>query len=93
MLGLAVLSVACLCWLSQVFPDALQMRPKFSLSQMFPDALQMHYPTDAPQILALPNVPRCLTDAVQIFMRVGASEAKWSEAVVWGLWGSFFFLS
>ena len=31
-----------------------------------------------------------LTDASKILMRVGASEAKRSEAVVWGLWGYFF---
>ena len=39
---------------------------------------------------AIPSAPRCVRDALQILIHVGASEAKRSEAVVWGLLGSFF---
>ena len=38
---------------------------------------------------ALANAPRCLTDVPQTVIHVGASAAKQSEAVVWGLLGSF----
>ena len=41
---------------------------------------------------ALPNVPRCVRDAPQILIHVGASEAKRSEAVVWGLLVFFFLI-
>ena len=37
----------------------------------------------------IPNDPRCVRDAPQILIHVGASELKRSEAVVWGLLHSF----
>ena len=37
---------------------------------------------------ALPNLPRCLTDALRTLFHVGGNEAKRSEAMVWGLLGS-----